>query len=89
MPARYSEVYDDSIRRALEERIDNITLPELRTCLKTVFGPTADPAIIAAEVRSATSCAPPPEEAPRCGVTGTDQETRLAVAFYGAQRSTP
>ena len=28
-------------------------------------------------------------EAPQCGVTGTDQETRLAVAFYGAQRSTP
>jgi hypothetical protein len=89
VPTRYSEVYDDSIRRALEERIDNITLPELRSCLKTVFGPTADPAIIAAEVNSLTSCAAPPEEAPRCGVTGTDQETRIAVAFYGAQRSTP
>ena len=86
VPTRYSEVYDDSIRRALEERIDNITLPELRTCLKTVFGPTADPAIIAAEVNS---CAVPPEGAPRCGVTGADQETRIAVAFYGAQRSTP
>merc|ERR1719261_1130909 len=86
VPRRYSEVFDDSVRVAHEERIDNVSLPELRTCLKNVFGPTPAPSIFAAQK---SGCANPPEEERRCGVTGEDQDVRIAVAFYGAQRSTP
>ncbi len=86
VPTRYSEVFDDSVRVAHEERIDNVSLPELRTCLKNVFGPTPAPSIFAAQK---SGCANPPEEERRCGVMGEDQDVRIAVAFYGAQRSTP
>jgi len=86
VPPRYSEVYDDVVRKHLEERVDNISLPELRTCLKGMFGPTASPKVM---FNQKNGCAKPAPEEGTCGVTGEDQKTRIAVAFYGAQRSTP
>lgn len=86
VPTRYSKVKDDHVRHALDERIDNVTLPNLRSCLKTLFGPTPAPYILAAK---RSGCARTTEEAPRCGVKSKDQPVRIAAAFYGAQRSTP
>ncbi len=87
VPTRYSEVFDDVVRKHLEERIDNVSLPELRTCLKSMFGPTPSPKIL--KQSKSGGCAKPDHEPKRCGVISEDQDTRIAVAFYGAQRSTP
>ena len=87
VPPRYSEVYDDVVHKHLAERVDNVSLPELRTCLKGMFGPTASPKVM---FNAKNGCAKPMmSDVGTCGVTGEHQKTRIAVAFYGAQRSTP
>ena len=86
VPSRYSEVYDDLVRKHLEERVDNVSLPDLRICLKGMFGPTASPKV---QYNAKYGCAKPAPEQGTCGVMGENQKTRIAVAFYGAQRSTP